>query len=114
MRHSAVNLEQPVLDLGELKSLMLRSDLLLGNDTGPRHLARAMGVPIVTVFGPTFAEWTATSYSAERILQIPVDCGPCHKKVCPLGHLKCMTGISAEMVYAACEDLLPEQTDACL
>lgn len=106
MRHPAVNLENPVLDLGELKSLVKRSDLLLGNDTGPRHLARAFNVPIVTVFGPTFAEWTRTSYAAERILQIPVDCGPCHQKVCPHGHLKCMTGISVDMVYAACAEML--------
>ncbi|MGB7157529.1 MAG: lipopolysaccharide heptosyltransferase II [Tepidisphaeraceae bacterium] len=107
MRHPAVNLQSPVLNLGELKSLMKRCHLLLGNDTGPRHLARAFNVPIVTVFGPTFAEWTATSYAAERILQIPVDCGPCHKKICPLGHLKCMTGISVDMVFDACADLLP-------
>ena len=107
MRRPAVNLQDPVLSLGELKSLMKRSHLLLGNDTGPRHLARAFNVPIVTVFGPTFAQWTATSYAAERILQIPVDCGPCHKKVCPFGHLKCMTGVNAEMVFAACNDLLP-------
>jgi heptosyltransferase-2 len=107
MRRPAVNLEGPVLDLGELKSLVKRCQLLLGNDTGPRHLARAFNVPIVTIFGPTFARWTATSYAAERILQIPVDCGPCHKKVCPLGHLKCMTGVSVEMVLSACCDLLP-------
>jgi heptosyltransferase-2 len=108
MRRPAAILQDPVLNLGELKSLVKRSHLLLGNDTGPRHLARAFDVPIVTVFGPTFAEWTATSYTAERILQIPVDCGPCHKKVCPLGHLKCMTGVSVEMVVAACDDLLSE------
>jgi len=107
MRRPALNLKNPILNLGELKSLVRRCRLLLGNDTGPRHLARAFGVPIVTVFGPTFAEWTRTSYAAERILQIPVDCGPCHKKVCPFGHLKCMTGVSVDMVYAACAELLP-------
>lgn len=108
MRRPAVNLENPVLNLGELKSLMKRCDLLVGNDTGPRHLARAFNVPMVTVFGPTFAEWTRTSYAAERILQIPVDCGPCHQKTCPHGHLKCMTGVSVEMVETACRELLSE------
>ena len=108
MRRPTVNLQGPVLSLGELKSLVKRCHLLLGNDTGPRHLARALNVPIVTVFGPTFAEWTATSYAAERILQIPVDCGPCHKKVCPYGHFNCMTGVSVDMVFSACNELLPE------
>jgi len=107
MRQPVANLENPVLNLGELKSLVKRSHLLLGNDTGPRHIARAFNVPIVTVFGPTFAEWTRTSYAAERILQIAVDCGPCHKKVCPYGHQKCMTGVTAEAVYAACDEILP-------
>lgn len=106
MQHPAVNLQSPILNLGELKSLMNRCDLLLGNDTGPRHLARALNVPIVTIFGPTFARWTATSYAAERILQIPVDCGPCHKQECPYGHLKCMTGVTVDMVFSACHQLL--------
>lgn len=108
MRHKAVNLQNPKLNLGELKSLVKNCDLLLGNDTGPRHLARAMNVPIVTVFGPTFTQWTATSYAAERILQIAVDCGPCHKQVCPYGHLNCMTGVTVDMVFSACHQLLPE------
>ena len=106
MKLPALSLQDPVLSLAELKSLMKRSHLLLGNDTGPRHIARAFSIPMVTVFGPTFAEWTATSYSVERILQIDVDCGPCHKKVCPFGHLDCMTGVTVDMVFNACQELL--------
>ena len=106
MRGRADVLDDPILSLGELKSLVRRSDLLLGNDTGPRHIAKAFGVPVVSVFGPTFPEWTATSYEAERILRIDVDCGPCHKRVCPFGHLKCMTGVSVETVTGAVGELL--------
>jgi len=98
--------DDPRLTLGELKSLIKRCDLLICNDTGPRHFAKAFNVPVVTVFGPTHPQWTATSYRAERIVRIEVDCGPCQAKVCPLGHVKCMTGVTPEAVYEAATDLL--------
>lgn len=99
--------DHPRLSLGELMALIRRSDLWIGNDTGPRHFARAFGVPVVTIFGPTHPEWTATSYEAERIVRVDVDCGPCQQRVCPLGHLKCMTGVTVEAVLEAATELLP-------
>jgi heptosyltransferase-2 len=107
MRRPAVVFDDPRLSLGELKSLIRRSDLLLCNDAGPRHFAKAFGVPVVTVFGPTHTEWTATRYLKERIVRIDVDCGPCQQRVCPEGHLKCMTGVTVEAVLDACAELLP-------
>jgi heptosyltransferase-2 len=98
--------DSPRLTLGEQKSLVKRSDLLLCNDTGPRHLAKAFDVPVVTIFGPTHPEWTATHYDAERIVRIDVDCGPCQRRVCPLGHFKCMTGVTVETVFEATRELL--------
>lgn len=108
MRRPAALLTDPCLTLGELKALIRRSVLLLGNDTGPRHFARAFDVPRVTVFGPTEPRWTDTSHGQERIVRVDVDCGPCHKKVCPLGHLKCMDLVTVDMVARACEQLLEE------
>lgn len=98
--------DDPPLSLGELKSLIRRSALLIGTDSGPRHIAKAFGVSVVTLFGPTHQSWTDTEYAAERKLSIPVDCGPCQQKVCPLGHRKCMEGITVERVLDACRDLL--------
>ena len=106
MGEPSVVLDRPCLTLGELKSLISRCDLLLGNDTGPRHFARAFHLPMVTVFGPTDPAWTATSYTNERIVRVDVDCGPCHKKICPLGHLKCMTLVTVDMVEQACEEMI--------
>ena len=99
-------LDNPRLGLGELKSLIRRCDLLICNDTGPRHFAKALDVPVVTIFGPTHPLWTATDYAAERIVRIDVDCGPCQQRVCPLGHLKCMTGVTVEAVFDAGAGLL--------
>ena len=105
-RRGALVLEDPILSLGELKSLIARSDLLICNDAGPRHFAKAFGVGVVTIFGPTHPRWTATNYPAERIVRIDVPCGPCQQRICPLKHLDCMTGVSVEMVVAAAEELL--------
>ncbi|UCC29737.1 MAG: glycosyltransferase family 9 protein [Phycisphaerales bacterium] len=106
MRHKGSIFDSPPLTLGQLKSLVCRCDLLICNDAGPRHFAKAFNVPVVTVFGPTHPEWTATSYEAERIVRIDVDCGPCQQRVCPPGHLKCMYGVTVDMVFEASKDLL--------
>lgn len=98
--------DNPRLSLGQLKSLIARCDLMLCTDAGPRHIAKAFGLAVVSVFGPTHPEWTATGYADERIARIDVDCGPCQQRVCPLGHHKCMTGLTADAVYEAAVDVL--------
>ncbi len=110
MKQRGLVFDDPRLTLGELKSLVRRCDLLICNDAGPRHFAKAFDVPVVTVFGPTHVEWTATSYAAERIVRIDVDCGPCQKRDCPLGHVKCMTGVTVDAVFGAAIELLSENT----
>ena len=102
-------LDDPVTTLGQFKSLIRRCDLLINNDTGPRHVAKAFNVPVVTIFGPTHPGWTDTDYPLEQKVSVPVECGPCQKKVCPLQHpleLQCMTGVTVEMVVAAARELL--------
>ncbi len=98
--------DDPPGTIGQLKALIKRCDILLNNDTGPRHFAKAFDRNVVTVFGSTHVEWTQTNYAKERSVRIAVDCGPCQKKVCPLGHHKCMTGVTSEMVYDAAVELL--------
>jgi len=106
MNQTGVVLADPGLTLGEMKSLIRRCDLLISNDAGIRHFAKAFGVSVVTIFGPTHPEWTATSYELERIVRVDVDCGPCQQRTCPLGHLDCMDRVSVDMVYGACQDLI--------
>jgi heptosyltransferase-2 len=104
-------LDDPRLSLGELKSLINRCDLLICNDAGPRHFAKAFGKPVVTIFGPTHTEWTATSYAMERIASVPIECGPCQQRTCPLEHLNCMTGVSVDKVYDLATELLEDSVD---
>lgn len=102
MTEPSVVLAPPLLNLRTLKALIARADLLITNDTGPRHFAIAFGVPVVTLFGPTHPGWTETHFPLESKIMVPVDCGPCQLPRCPLDH-RCMTGITAGMVIdAAC------------
>jgi heptosyltransferase-2 len=93
------------IDLRLLKSVVKRSSLMITNDTGPRHMAAALGVPVVTIFGPTDPAWTRIDYARERMVMVQVDCGPCQKKQCPLDH-RCMTRIDCDRVFARAAELL--------
>lgn len=100
----------PPLGLGPLKSLIRRADLLVTNDTGPRHYAIAFGVPVVTIFGPTDPAWTETHFEHERKVMLALDCQPCQEKICPLGHTNCMQQLSVDLVIAAAAELLAART----
>lgn len=101
----AIDLSKLGMSLGALKEITRRADLMITNDTGPRHIAAAFGVPVITVFGPTHQEWTEIYFEAERKIAVPVFCGPCQKKKCPLDH-RCMKLVTPEMVMEASAELL--------
>ena len=69
------------------------------------HIASALGVPVVAVFGPT--NHAATSpYGEDHILvRTSVDCSPCMLRECPIDH-RCMTGVTVEQVVRAAEQVL--------
>jgi heptosyltransferase-2 len=88
------------LDLGALKAVVRRARVLVCNDAGARHVAVALGVPVVALFGPTSLEKTA--WNLERVQPFAaadVACRPCYLRVCPIDH-RCMTRIPAERVAA--------------
>jgi heptosyltransferase-2 len=106
MTHAPVDLSTKGLSLGALKEITRRCDLMVTNDTGPRHIAAAFDVPVVTIFGPTHPEWTEIYYKKERQVAVKVFCGPCQKKTCPLDH-RCMTRVTPAMVFDTAVELLP-------
>jgi heptosyltransferase-2 len=109
MRQTPVDLSLHGVTLGSLKEISRRCDLMITNDTGPRHIAAAMNVPVITLFGPTFREWTEIYYPREKQLSVKVFCGPCQKKVCPLDH-RCMKLLTPAMVYDAATKLLADKS----
>ena len=88
------------LDTGELAALLAAGALLIGNDSGPAHVAAAVGTPAFVFFGPTDPGRTAPRGSEVRVLDRYVFCSPCFLKVCPYHH-ECMEEISVETVLAA-------------
>ncbi|MDQ6893449.1 MAG: lipopolysaccharide heptosyltransferase II [Acidobacteriota bacterium] len=88
------------LDPVELAALLARARAVVGNDSGPMHLAGAVGTPVVAIFGPTDPGRTGPSGSASRVLDRYVFCSPCFLKECPYAH-ECMRGITPEEVLGA-------------
>lgn len=84
--------------LSELIEIIGFCNLFLTNDSGPMHIAAALGVPIVAIFGPTNKDATAPSGGNYRIVSTGESCSPCMKRECPLKHHNCMVNITSTMV----------------
>jgi heptosyltransferase-2 len=88
------------------KGCLARANLVISTDSGPRHIAAALGVPTITLFGPTDPRWSDNFQPDGIHLLEPVDCGPCGKRVCPLKHHRCMVDLSVDRVFAAVQQQL--------
>ena len=99
--------------LGGLAALIDRLDLFIANDTGPAHLADALGTPSVTIFGPAdHRRWAPLDQTRHSIVRRPVPCSPCRYTVCPIDH-RCLYWVEPDAVIAAAERLLVMGVTAC-
>jgi len=96
----------PDLDLAGLAGVVAHLDLLVTNDSGPMHLAAALGVPTVALFGPTDPRRTAPAGAGHAVLYRDLWCSPCFRRRCPLVHHRCLAGIPAAEAAAAAEAAL--------
>lgn len=93
--------------LTELVALCERARLFVGVDTGPMHFAAAVGTPVVAVFGPTSSDRNGPFRREDVVVERRMACRPCYaRERCPLEHLECMTKVSADQVYEACQKRL--------
>lgn len=90
----------------QLAAAIARCRLFVTNDTGPMHVADAVGTPIVAVFGPT--DWIETPPfgKSHALVRHEIECSPCLKRSCPLGHHRCMKEVSVDDVERACRGRL--------
>jgi lipopolysaccharide heptosyltransferase II len=93
------------LDLGELAALIEAADVLVANNSGPAHLAAALGTPVVDLYALTNPQHTPWLVPA-RVLNHPVPCRNCLKSRCPEGHHDCLERVAPEDVANAAIDLL--------
>jgi lipopolysaccharide heptosyltransferase II len=90
--------------LVELIGLLDRCDLVITNDTGPAHIAAALGRPTITIFGPT-NEFETAPPASEILRAEGIDCARCMLRDCPIDH-RCMTRISADSVFDCARKIL--------
>jgi heptosyltransferase-2 len=89
--------------LRQLMALLKLCRVLLTNDSGPMHVAAALGTPVVVPFGSTSPGLTGPGLpgdTRQQLLQATAPCSPCFRRVCPID-FRCMTGISPERVVEA-------------
>ena len=85
-------------NLGELLAVLKAADVVAGPDSGPAHLCSALGVPHVTLFGPTSEHRTAPHGNEELVIRSHVGCRPCYRRSCPGLGTVCMRLISPDEV----------------
>ena len=99
--------------LGGLAALISELDLFVSNDTGPAHIAEAVGTPSITIFGPAdHRRWAPLDQVHHPIVRKPVACSPCGYWECPIDH-GCLRGITPHMVIEVAEQLLTRGAVIC-
>ena len=93
--------------LGGMAGVLSRMAVVVTNDSGPMHVAAALGVPVVAVFGPTDERETGPVGEGHRVVREPVHCSPCGLRECPIDH-RCMTRIGVDRVAAEAREALAE------
>jgi ADP-heptose:LPS heptosyltransferase len=105
-------------DVEGLIALLERADLLVSNDSGPLHIAAAMGKPVVALFGPETPVMYAPLSARATVFYRPPACSPCvnvhdnKMATCHLGHALCLEGIAPDDVLAASRFTLETATHA--
>jgi len=99
--------------IDELAAVVKQADLLVGADSGPAHLAAAVGTPVVVLFSGTNSpgQWQPCGLRV-CTLRSETPCSPCHRKTCPIGEHPCMRRIQPADVIRSLTGLLPERLDA--
>jgi len=97
--------------IGDLPAILSRCALFVGNDSGAMHVAAAVGLPVVAVFGPTDPEGTRPLTPLLSLVQRKVACSPCFLRHCPIDH-RCMKFVELQMVLDAVRGRLAESAPA--
>lgn len=92
--------------LDEAVDMLSIARLVVTNDSGLMHVAAAVRTPLVAVYGSTDPGFTPPLGELTRIVRLGLECSPCFKRECPLDHLDCLRGISADRVIEVSDTLL--------
>lgn len=95
-------------NIGEALALLSLSDAFVGNDSGSMHVAGALGMPTVALFGSTNPDRTAPLGPRTHVIYHRIACSPCLDRTCRFGHYDCLTGISVDEVMGVLAQMVPD------
>lgn len=98
--------------LNQLVELIFGAAVVISNDSGPMHIAAALGKPLVAPFGPTNPIRTGPYGSMKSVIRLNIECSPCYRRTCPLGHHHCLRDLESPTVLAHVEAMMRQDKGA--
>jgi len=92
-------------NLRELAAILKKAKLFIGNDSGVMHMASALDIPVVSIFGPTDPHYTGPQNTRSVVVVKQLECTPCYLRE-PCTHRRCLAELDAETVWEACKKVL--------
>ncbi len=105
IEHQGVNLCGKT-QLAQAIDLMSLSKTVVSNDSGLMHMGAALGIPVVGIYGSSDPEFTPPLGKNSAMQSLNLDCSPCFKRICPLGHTHCLENLEPEVVMKTLDKLL--------